>query len=148
MKAKDVFARLSDLLRLIRKANGFRTNAGLSVHFAIQGMPAPEDLTVPAIFVAMDGLSWDSSQYSRALVTLRFSISGAVAVDSPMGDLLDLAWDIRAACSADGAFAGLLHGANAVQFSEARFQLPENGNNLAEVSQPVSFTFAEHYKVN
>lgn len=149
-KAEAVLERLVERLRGIRRAAGYRTDAGLTVLRMLAQAPAPEGLETPALFVQPGSVTLDFQAVGNTRVTLRAAIVGVVAVEgqtAPDGALLDLLWDLRAACLSEGAFQGVLYGGAALQLAEAVFRHPEGGQGLAEVSQTVSMTFSESYNL-
>lgn len=151
MKALDILERIETRLAAIRQANGYATNAGLHLYRMVLGMPLPEDLTLPALFLRMDGCGVTTTNKIRradTVSTLTLTVEGAVAVTTqtaPDAALLTLLNDIRVAILAEDAFAGLLYGVDPLQLNDASFRLPEGGANLATVIQPLSISYAERY---
>lgn len=154
MKSTDLLTALLARLALIRKSAGYQTDAGLRVYRTLIGMPVPENLTLPALFVRLDDAGLPTLNKLRRLdtvSTLTVTVEGAVAVTgtTPVdASLLALLYDIRAALLAEDAFTGLLHGLDSLTFDSARFQLPDGGNALATVSQPLTLTYSERYTPN
>ena len=151
MKTTSILSALLSRLATIRVTNGYHSDAGLRVYRMLMGMPLPESLVLPALFVRLDGVSLDTmNQTQRRDVreTLRVVIEGAVPVintTAPDDALLNLLFDVRTALLAETAFVGLLHGLDPMALDEASFRLPEGGASLAVVIQPVTFRYAERY---
>jgi len=151
MKALALLERVITRLTAIRTGNGYATEAGSRVYRMILGMPIPDDLILPALFLRLDSAGLQATNKIKrgdTVSTLALTIEGAVAVTTqtpPDTALLTLLNDIRRALLADDAFAGLLHGLDPLQLGEASFRLPEGGAALATVIQPLTFSFAERY---
>lgn len=151
MKALDILARVEARLAAIRTPAGYATNAGLRVYRTVMGMPLPESLIFPALFLRLDGAGISSTNKIKRTDTvssLTLTIEGAVAVTTqvtPDTALLTLLADIRATLLADDAFTGLLYGIDPLTLAEASFRLPEGGAALATVIQPLTVSFAERY---
>jgi hypothetical protein len=150
-QAEAVLERLVEQLNGIRRSRGYHTDAGRTVLRMLAQTPSPEGLETPALFVQPGSVTVDAQIRGETRVTLRCDIVGVVAVQgqvSPDSDLLDLLWDIRAACLSSGAFLDVLFSNSSLQLAEAVFRHPEEGQGLAEVSQQVSMTFSERYSVS
>lgn len=151
MKTASVLTALLARLATIRVTNGYHSDAGLRVYRTLLGMPLPEALTLPALFVRLDGVSMDAMNQTRSSdvrETFRVVIEGAVPVintTAPDEALLNLLFDVRTALLAETAFSGLLHGIDPIAMEAASFRLPEGGAALAVVVQPVTFRYAERY---
>lgn len=151
MKAVDILNRVVTRLETIRTSAGYHTDAGLRVYRTILGMPLPEDLILPAIMVRMDAATVEATNRINrvdARETMALIVEGAVAVTGqtePDTALLHLLWDLRTALMADTTLPTLLHGIEPIQLGAASFRLPEGGNALAVVVQPITFLYTERY---
>lgn len=154
MKAVDLLNRVAARLALIRTADGYATDAGARLYRVIVGMPLPESLTLPALFLRIESAEVTAINRIRSadtVGTLTLVVEGAVAVvgqTAPDTALLALLGDIRASLLAEDAFAGLLNGIDPIRISSASFRLPEGGNALATVIQPLTLTFSERYSID
>lgn len=154
MKTGAILTALLTQLATIRPANGYHTDAGLRVHRLLLGMPLPEALVLPALWVRLDGATVEASNRMARLdtrETLSLVIECAVAINNttpPDQALLELLWDVRAALAQESALVGLLHGLEGLTLDAASFRLPEGGASLAVVIQPVTLRFAERYALN
>ena len=151
MKAIALLDHVVTRLAAIRTSNGYATDAGARVYRVILGMPIPEDLTLPALFLRLDSAGIQTTnKVKRAdtVSTLALTIEGAVAVtvqSPPDTALLTLLNDIRTSLLNESAFTGLLYGIDPLQLSDASFRLPEGGATMATVIQPFTLSFAERY---